>query len=236
MRCCGAKSCGASSHERRAPNSCNRAAPSRSPKKRPAAWAYHSAGFAIRSPRGVGEPHDINLGVHSNLSCILICSAGGRPQAVVGGALELCRMHVSSALRKGTGAGATSFRARFSRGYSVSGPRRGSGSERACPTVGRLNPAANIPAKRLVLTLGGVGRHCAADDQSAYASTFLRPSKWPCRWRGELRFDLASGEARHLQSRELEGMGFGQLGRRRPLAGHGCPLQLLQFARFARLL
>jgi hypothetical protein len=35
-----------------------------------------------------------------------------------------------------------------------------------------------------------------------------------------------------IQSRDLEGTGFGQLGRRRPLVEHGCPLQLLQFARF----
>jgi len=28
-------------------------------KKGPAAWLSHSAGLAIRSPRGMGDPHDI---------------------------------------------------------------------------------------------------------------------------------------------------------------------------------
>src|SRR3989442_15783583 len=27
--------------------------------RKPALWVSHSAGFAIRSPRGIGEPHDI---------------------------------------------------------------------------------------------------------------------------------------------------------------------------------
>src|SRR5213080_3575816 len=43
----------------------------------------HSAGLAICSPRGIGEPHDIAPRGSWHLSCVSICFAEGRSQEPV---------------------------------------------------------------------------------------------------------------------------------------------------------
>ena len=53
-------------------------------KAEPARWESHSAGFAIRSPRGMGEPHDIAPRGSQHLSCIPICVQDGYPQGPEG--------------------------------------------------------------------------------------------------------------------------------------------------------
>src|SRR6266542_3316306 len=45
--------------------------------KQPAVGDAHSAGFAIRSPRGMGEPHDYAPRSSQHLSWIPICRAEG---------------------------------------------------------------------------------------------------------------------------------------------------------------
>src|SRR3989454_7650992 len=53
---------------------------SRRPRKQnPATWVSHSAGFAIRSPRGMGEPHDIAPRGSGHLSNSAIWVADGAP-------------------------------------------------------------------------------------------------------------------------------------------------------------
>src|SRR3989442_11903369 len=42
-------------------------------KTKPATWVSHSAGFAIGSPRGLGEPLDIASRGSWHLSCLAIC-------------------------------------------------------------------------------------------------------------------------------------------------------------------
>src|SRR5439155_4725164 len=49
-------------------------------KQGPATWVSHSAGFAICSPRGMGEPHDIAPLGSGHLSYSAICARGRRPQ------------------------------------------------------------------------------------------------------------------------------------------------------------
>src|SRR5438105_6711232 len=54
---------------------------SRRPRKQnPATWVSHSAGFAIRSPRGMGEPHDIAPRGSGHLSYSAIWVRDGAPQ------------------------------------------------------------------------------------------------------------------------------------------------------------
>src|SRR5438094_4807804 len=54
---------------------------SRRPRKQnPATWVSHSAGFAIRSPRGMGEPHDITPRGSGHLSYSAIWLRDGAPQ------------------------------------------------------------------------------------------------------------------------------------------------------------
>src|SRR2546429_6822136 len=54
---------------------------SRRPRKHnPATWVSHSAGFAIRSPRGMGEPHDIAPRGSGHLSYSAIWVRDGAPQ------------------------------------------------------------------------------------------------------------------------------------------------------------
>ena len=79
---------------------------------------------------------------------------------------------------------------------------------------------ANTQAKHLVIRIGKGVWVRAPDSQSAV--------------RGAPSHDVIKDRENPLQvqNRDLEGTGFGQLGRRRPLAERGRPLQLLQFARF----
>src|SRR6267378_7898489 len=49
-------------------------------KKGPAKRVPRSAGFAICSPRGIGEPHDIAPRGSVHLSSVAICLRLGRPQ------------------------------------------------------------------------------------------------------------------------------------------------------------
>ena len=49
-------------------------------KQKPAKRVARSAGFAIRSPQGIGEPHDIAPRGSKHLSYVPICPATGRRQ------------------------------------------------------------------------------------------------------------------------------------------------------------
>src|SRR2546426_8260340 len=73
----------------------------RGKKKGPAKRVPRSAGLAICSPRGIGEPHDIAPRGSWHLSCVSICFAEGRSQEPVN---QLCGTnarlpHVSASQR-----------------------------------------------------------------------------------------------------------------------------------------
>src|SRR3989475_12432778 len=61
----------------------------RGQKKGPAKRVPRSAGLAICSPRGIGEPHDIAPRGSWHLSCVSICVWWSRPQAASGAASYL---------------------------------------------------------------------------------------------------------------------------------------------------
>src|SRR3989442_9894281 len=66
-----------------------------SSRKKPTKRIARSVGFAIRSPRGIGEPHDIAPRGSQHLSCVPICACDARPQGR--------GPHHKSALRGGGG-------------------------------------------------------------------------------------------------------------------------------------
>src|SRR5205814_4086290 len=68
---------------------CNATAGVSQENNRPSGFP-HSAGFAICSPRGIGEPHDIAPRGSWHLSCVSICTYARGPQALAR-ALETLR-------------------------------------------------------------------------------------------------------------------------------------------------
>src|SRR6266853_600805 len=62
-------------------------------KKEPAKRISRSVGFAICSPRGMGEPRDVATRGSRHLSCVPICTGPGGPQG--------CRLHHKCALHCG---------------------------------------------------------------------------------------------------------------------------------------